>query len=322
MILVGDIGGTKIRFALVEKKGRILLKEEEFFLSSRYDSFEGVLRHYLKNKKKSISQICLGVAGPVLNGRVKTTNLPWTLDAKALQRIFKVEKIDLLNDLEATCLGISLLEEKDYFVLQKGRHFPFANAVVIAAGTGLGEAGLFWRDQELFSIESEGGHADFSPMDFRDWELFCDLKKRYGHVSFERILSREGILSLFSFLQKKAKKQTVFSLNPEQKKDVSKMIIENAVEEKDAIAKETLLWFCSLYGREAGNLALKFLSLGGVYIAGGIAPHIVNIMKESSFVSSFLSKGRFSGLLRKVPIKIILNERAPLLGAAYFSRKN
>ncbi len=322
MILVGDIGGTKVRLALVAGRGKIELKEEEFFFSAQFASFDELLQEYLKKRRGKISRICLGVAGPVLNGQVKATNLPWVVDAKNIQKIGNVEKVDLLNDLEANAYGISVLEEKDFFVLQKGVVRAGANAALISAGTGLGEAGLFWNGKTLIPFASEGGHSDFSPSDEREWELFCELKKHYGHVSYERILSGPGLVFLLSFLQKKQEKKTTASQGHWKERGSSVFILEKALKKEDLLCEEALLWFSSLYGREAGNLALKFLALQGVYIGGGMAPLLPDFLKKSSFVSSFADKGRFSDLLRHIPIKVILNERAPLLGAAIYSRKN
>jgi glucokinase len=323
MILVGDIGGTKVRLGLASKSGKVLIKDEAFFLSCQFSSFEDILQEYLKKKRGKISRVCLGIAGPVIKGRlVKTTNLPWIIDRKNIQKILQVEKVDLLNDLQATAFGLSVLESKDFFVLQRGFVHPEANVALVEAGTGLGEAGLIWSGNQLLPLSSEGGHVDFSPQDAREWELFCELKQTFGHVSCERILSRSGLVLLFSFLQKKEKKKSSLLLNECKERDASFLIIEKAVKEKEPLCQAALDWFCSLYGREAGNLALKFLALRGIYIGGGIAPLIASFLKKSHFLSSFTDKGRFSSLMSRIPVKVILNERAPLLGAAEFSRKH
>ncbi len=322
MILVGDIGGTKVRLAIVSMRGKIELCEEEFFLSRNFSSFEDLLETFLRKTKKKISQACIGVAGPVVGEKMETTNLPWRMDAKKIQKILNARRVDLLNDLEATAYGICMLEEKDFFVLQKGKNNRLGNAALIAAGTGLGEAGLVWKEKEFFPFASEGGHADFSPHDEREWRLFCDLKKKREHVSYESVVSRSGIVSLFSFLLKEKKREAQRSLKKLDKEDLSEAILQHAGGKKDALCEEAVLWFCSLYGREAGNLALKFWALGGVYLAGGIAPQIAQIIKQSDFVSSFHDKGRFAKFLRHIPVQIILNEKAPLLGAAFFARKH
>jgi glucokinase len=321
VILLGDVGGTKVRLALVEEGKELQLMVEETFLSREFASFEQLLKEYLKKGKGNISYACFGVAGPVLKNRVKTTNIPWVVDGKRVQRIVGCKKVILLNDLVANAYGIFALKKQDFWVLQKGKKLLRANGALLSCGTGLGEAGLYWDGKKLCPLPSEGGHVDFSCKDLRDWELFSFLQKKFGHVSQERILSGSGLVQLFLFLSKKKKRKTCLSLKEIKSPELSRYIVEKAKSKEDLLCEEAVLWFCSLWGREAGNMALKFLALGGVFLSGGLAPALAPMMKKSGFLSSFKEKGRFSNLLRNIPIKVILNEKTPLLGAGIYVKR-
>lgn len=313
MILAGDIGGTHTRLALFER-GQLVGVEEKF-PSPQFGSLEEIVLRFLKGKR--VEKACFGVAGPVQEGRSKITNLPWVIDATRLAQAMGMAQVHLLNDLEANAYGIKVLKPSHFYVLQEGRKQK-GNQALIAAGTGLGEAGLFWDGKEHCPFACEGGHTDLAPRNELEVELLFYLKEKFDHVSYERVVSGPGIHSLFAFLVER-KGRTVA---PEVKRAMETQDPSRAITErvgKDPVCTEAVDWFISLYGAEAGNLALKFLSLGGLFIGGGIAPHLVERIKRGGFVSAFLQKGRFKALLESIPISIILNDHAALLGAAYYA---
>lgn len=317
MILAGDIGGTNTRFAFFENGKRV--GEEKKFPSHKYSSLEAVIQEFLQGK--TVQKACFGVAGPVRNGKSKITNLPWIIDASQISKTLHIPRIRLLNDLEANAYGLEALQKDELFLLHKGEKQE-GNQALIAAGTGLGEAGLFWNGKEHIPFPCEGGHTDFAPRDQMEMELLSYLAKKFGHVSYERIVSGPGLLNLFHFLLDTGRKK----LSPEVKEameqsDPSRVISEWGTQNKDDACAYALEWFISLYGAEAGNMALKFLSLGGFYVGGGIAPHLIEKMKAGSFHSAFVDKGRFKELLASIPIWIVLNDNAALLGAARVAEK-
>lgn len=323
MLLVGDIGGTKTRLALFEHKKPIQLIREQRFLSRGYATLDKIIDEFLI-EKIPIEAACFGIAGPVRDDKVDATNLPWFIDGKKLATQFKINKVFLINDLEANAYGLSVLRKEAFFVINKGIEGQNGNQGLLSAGTGLGEAGLFWDGKIHVPFATEGGHASFAPKNELEIELLRFALKKFPHVSYERILSGQGILLLHQFLLHHYKK----SLSPQMEKlfkenDPAKIITEMGLSKEDPICTQTLDLFVSIYGAEAGNLALKFLALGGVFIGGGIAPKIIQKFKESHFVTSFIDKGRFSHLLQSIPIKVVLNDQAALLGAAeYLMRKN
>ena len=316
MILAGDIGGTHTRFALFEG-GRIVVPEQKF-PSQSYSGLEEIVREYLRGKK--IAKACFGVAGPVYEGVCKATNLPWVVDAAQLSKALQIPSVHLLNDLEANAYGLRVLKPNELYLLQKGNQKQKGNQALIAAGTGLGEAALFWDGKEHHPFACEGGHVDFAPRNEKEVELFFYLKKKFSHVSYERVVSGPGIHEIYQFLiekhLEKVSKQTEAEMN---QRDPSAVISERGRLNQDPACVHALDWFLSLYGAEAGNLALKFLSLGGFYVGGGIAPHLSEKMKQGAFVSSFVEKGRFKSLLESIPIWVILNDNAALLGAASYA---
>lgn len=317
MILAGDIGGTNTRLAIFE--GNTILIEEKFS-SKKYQSLEEIVRIFLEKQKKQVSKACFGVAGPVLNGRCQATNLPWVIDVANLRSICHIPSVFLLNDLETKAYGIRMLKKEELFLLQEGKPEQKGNQALIAAGTGLGEAGLYWDGKGHHPFACEGGHVDFAPRDALEIELLVYLQKKFKHVSYERIVSGPGIAILYRFLVETGKEQGSVEIEEAmKKKDPPFVISEWALSHKDPGCLRAIHWFLSLYGAEAGNFALKLLSLGGVYIGGGIAPHLIDQMKEGAFLSSFCSKGRFRSLLEAIPIYVILNDDASLLGAAYFA---
>jgi glucokinase len=301
MILAGDIGGTNTRLALFDG-GNVVLEKK--FKSGSFKSLEEIVSLFLEGKK--ISRACFGVAGPVREGRCQATNLPWMIEAKNLAKTIGIATVSLLNDLEAKAYGLRCMKKEDYFVLHLGKRQE-GNQAMIAAGTGLGEAGLYWDGKEHHPFACEGGHVDFAPRNPLEIELLQYLQKKHQHVSYERIVSGPGIYTLYEFFAK-------------GKKNPSIMTPQDVTTSKDPVALQAVDLFLSLYGAESGNLALKFLSLGGFFIGGGIAPFLKDAMK-GSFLSSFMDKGRFKPLLESIPIYVILNDDASLLGAAYFAAR-
>lgn len=318
MILVGDVGGTHTRLALFEK-GQTLVGKEEIFQNHQYKSLEEIGQFFLKNRR--VEKGCFAVAGPVRGGKCKMSNLPWLLDAAKIGHALHISEVYLLNDLEANAYGLKGLKKEDLFVLHQGIQ-QVGNQALISAGTGLGEAGLFWDGKEHRPFACEGGHTDFAPRNALEIELLLYLQKKFGHVSYERVVSGPGLHSLFQFLIDTGRHSCSPALKKEMEERAPSIVIsEWGSRDRDAACAQALHWFLSLYGAEAGNVALKFLSLGGIYISGGIAPHLVKQIKEGNFYSSFIDKGRFKGVLESIPISIVLNENTPLLGAVYYATK-
>lgn len=316
MILAGDIGGTHTRLAFFEKGKKLV---ETKFLSQKYSRLEDIVREFLSSHKQKISRACFGVAGPVRNGKCKTTNLPWTVDALELSENLQIQNVYLLNDLEANAYSIKGLKKEELFVLQKGEK-GVGNQALIAAGTGLGEAGLFWDGREHHPFACEGGHCDFAARTEEEFSLFLYLSKKFDHVSYERVVSGPGLYSIFQFLIETKRAPFSSEVKDAMKtQDPAKVVSDFGMKNRDVACSLALDWFSSLYGAEAGNLALKFLPLGGLYIGGGIAPHILQRLQEGAFLSSFLGKGRFRKILETVPVFVILNDDTALLGAAAYA---
>lgn len=316
-VLSGDIGGTKTRLAVISVSGVQTNIAREVTCSSRdYATFEALLGNFLSDSEIP-NCAAFGVAGPVHGGVAQTTNLPWRIDADALQQQFGFAQCTLLNDLEATAYGLPALGEDDLLTLQAGAPDARGNAAVIAAGTGLGEAGLYWDGQRHHPFATEGGHASFSPSDERDFALLCHLQQQHTHVSWERVVSGMGLISLHEFLRLYRQIAVPSWLAEEIRSgDAAAAIAQAAHSGRDEICLETLTWFVRLYGAEAGNLALKVMSRGGMYIGGGIAPKILPLLKQGAFLDAFLNKGRMRPLLEAMPVSVILNDRAALFGAA------
>ncbi len=323
MILAGDIGGTKTNLALFEIENGKLEKQLQWqFASREFSSFSDVISAFEKESSTfDIDGACFGIAGPVINGRCRTTNLPWDINTVDLQKHLNIDKVRLMNDLEATAYGMLYLNDDEFINLNPTGRKVEGNRAVIAAGTGLGEAILYHDGSEYNPIGTEGGHCDFAPVTTQQDELLKWMRNRYpGHVSFERILSGPGIYMLYEFLS-----ETNFAPQPSsmlqlsQNEDKSAMVSKCALKERDPLCLEALRLFAEIYGAEAGNLALKSLSLGGVYIGGGIAPKILPILTNHYFMDGFVSKGRFEELLRGMEVKIALNQETALLGAAHFA---
>ncbi len=319
-VMAGDIGGTKTRLAIFEVAGRRLEGVvERTYPSREYTSLEEIVQVFVDDTGARADDACFGIAGPVRGGRSETTNLPWVVDGTEMGGELGIGSVFLLNDLEATAWGISALAEEDFHVLSQGAADAVGNRTVIAAGTGLGEAGLYWDGTSHRPFGSEGGHADFSPSNQLEFSLLEFLAKRYGGVSWERVVSGPGLTNVYDFLLAQRKARAPSWLAEEMLgSDPAAVIASAALAAKDAICVEALDLFVKLYGAEAGNHALKLMATGGVYIGGGIAPKILEWLKAPGFLETFWAKGRMERLMRSMPVKVILNDRAALYGPAVY----
>jgi glucokinase len=322
MILAGDIGGTNTRIALFDQDagGRLRLARERIYPSREHKGLDDIVKAFLAGEAATATSACFGVAGPVLHGRANASNLAWIIDAEQLARETAIQNVCLINDLEAHAYGINDVDSGDVITLNPGQ--PRAgNAALIAAGTGLGEAGLFWDGTQHRAFAGEGGHADFAPGNDLERELHGYLMKKYGHVSWERVLSGPGIVNIYDFLRDSRTEPEPAWLNEQLAgvPDPAVLISQYGLEGKAAICSRTLDIFASAYGAEAGNLALQLLAVGGVYVSGGIAGKLLAKLKGPLFMEAFVDKGRMQPLLESVPVKVIVNEHIGLLGAARYA---
>ena len=324
MLLAGDIGGTNTRLALYEYKRPLKLIKEHRFLSSNFSSLSSAIKSFLKDEKDKLEAASFGVAGPVKNGRCQATNIPWLIDIHEIAKDLNISKAYLLNDLEANAYGIELLKENEIYTLNEGDKEVIGNACIVAAGTGLGEAGMYFDGKRLKPFACEGGHADFAPQNDLEIDLLKFLQKKYGHVSYERIVTGPGIYNLYEFLVESELEPRDESLEKELKEHAEPQVVitQKGVNKDNKTCERVINWFISIYGAEAGNAALKFFALGGVYMGGGIAPRMIDKLKEGSFMKAFADKGRFSKLMMSMPVKIILNDRTALIGACNFALLN
>lgn len=319
MLLCGDIGGTKTKLALCERHAPRAPTRVATFADAGRRDFGEILTTYLAGDDVEIEAACFGVAGPVIGARVETTNLPWVLDANALAGQLGAP-VYLLNDLEVLAYGVSVLDESSWAVLNPGPDVQHGTRAVIAAGTGLGEAGLVWSDGGWLALPSEGGHADFGPRNDREIALLRYLQGLYDHVSYERIVSGPGLANVFAYLRDVERQAVPAALAAAARgADAPAAISNAALVDETGIAVAALDLFVSIYGAEAGNLALKLKALGGVYIGGGIAPKILPKLQDGTFLSSFLDKGRFAEFLAQVPVRVVLESNVALFGAACYA---
>ncbi|MGR8980278.1 MAG: glucokinase [Gammaproteobacteria bacterium] len=323
MILAGDIGGTKTVLSLLTRddNGSMTCLQEQTFSSRSFPAFDDILAAFLP-ADASIHSACFGIAGPVVNQRCQTTNLPWLIDGAALKKRLDTSKVKLLNDLEAMALGMLYLPEHELLELNPNALLQEGNIAVIAAGTGLGEAILYWDGNKHHPMATEGGHSDFAARNDQQDRLLAYLRKIYpAHVSCERIISGPGFSRLYDFLCGEG-----FAPPCPNVPDISSVLDRNEVISRlgiageDPLCTEAVRLFVELYGAETGNLALKSLANGGVYIGGGIASKILPAMQKGQFIEAFKAKGRFFSLLDTVSVKLSLNPRTPLIGAInYFN---
>lgn len=321
MLLAGDIGGTKTNLAFFAPEDNLKKPlAEATFPSAHYASLEALVQEFQALHQMPIEHASFGVAGPVVAGRATITNLPWVLEEKHLKQALNIPSVSLLNDLTAIAYGVPYLEKADLHILNAGHAVQEGAIAVVAPGTGLGEAFLIWQGQRYYAHMSEGGHADFAPADTLQLELLRYLHMRYKHVSFERVCSGRGLPNIYAFLKEAghASEPAWLAKQLAQAPDPTPVIVNNALDPTHAceICTQTVELFVSILGAEAGNLALKVLATGGVYLSGGIPPRILPFLSEGRFMQAFLHKGRLSDILIPVPVAVILNPNIALLGAA------
>ncbi len=347
MILAADIGGTKVHVALFDwKEERVEPAHMRTFASTDFETFEDLLEEFLgpadghsdaeredptpdgqasepsaepaaTPERPSIEAACFGVAGPVVENRVRTTNLPWVLDGNEIAKRFAIPYVRLLNDLEATAYGLLILRPEELEVLNPGIP-PKSNQAIglIAAGTGLGEAILFWDGVRYQPLPSEGGHADFAPNSDLEIDLLRYLRGSYLHVSYERVLSGAGLHAIYEFLRDTKKNEPTWLAERLKAEDPAATIAETGLKKQADIVVQALDLFASIYGAEAGNLALKTMAVNGIYLGGGIAPKLLSKLKDGTFMRAFAAKGRYKRLLSSIPVRVIMNQHTALLGAA------
>jgi glucokinase len=322
MILAGDIGATRTRLAAFQTEGNRLQRVvEKTYKSQQHGGLAEIITEFVNGEGIPVHSACFGVAGPVRAGKSKISNLPWTIDCRELAAQLKLASVGLINDLEAYAYGIDALESKDFVTVGEGVEDAEGNRVVIAARTGLGVAGLYWDGFRHHPFPCEGGHADFAPKNDLEAELAQYLRKKYDHVSCERILSGPGIKNIYDFLRDAGKAEEPAWLAKQMKDapDAPALISQLALEKKAGICEQTLNIFVGVYGSEAGNCALNFLATGGVFIGGNIAAKNASRMQDPVFMKSFLGKGRMSALLADIPVKIVVNDDAGIIGAARYT---
>jgi len=323
MFLAGDIGGTKTNLALYAyKDDKLCLEESASFPSKDHKTLVEIVRLFLgEGDAHHVRHACFGVAGPVKDGAVQVTNLPWCVDAAEIQAELRFQRVSLLNDLEANAYGIRTLTAKELLPINpKGDPQQVGNQALISAGTGLGEAGLIWDGLTHRPFASEGGHASYAPNSSIGDELLIFLRKEHGHVSWERVLSGMGMRNLYRFFRERSGIPEPAWLTEEiSKGDLAAITTQLGLAKKDPVCVEALEAFTRIYGAEAGNLALKMLALGGVYIGGGIAPKMLEKIQSDTFLEAFFHKGRLRPLLETIPIYVILNDKTALQGAAWYA---
>jgi glucokinase len=320
MILAGDIGGTKTNIALFETNGSEVgsVIRQQKFPSGRYDSLEAILAEFIGEAESTFTAACFGIAAPVIQSNAKTPNLNWTVKSESLAQLLKIDRVGLINDLEATAYGIPALTASQLLTLNAGEAKPDGHRALIAAGTGLGMAGIFYREGHYYPIPSEGGHADYAPRTPIEIELLTYLTKKFGgHVSYERVLSGPGLFNVYSFLRDSGDfKEPSWLAEQIQSGDKTAAVSVAALENKSELAVRALDMFVSAYGAMSGNLALLMMASGGLYVGGGIAPKIREKLKDGTFMKAFTDKGRFSAVLANMPVHIILEDKTALFGAA------
>ena len=321
MVLAGDVGGTKTVLAVLEpgtgQSPRMTIVREATLPSREIDTLEGAVEAFLLGAPRlTVRAACVGVAGPVIDGRCVATNLPWEVHERRLAAAVHAPT-RLINDLEAAAHGVLTLPADKFLTLQEGKPKPGANMALIAAGTGLGEALMIADGQDFRVVPSEGGHADFAPHDEAQIDLLRFLRAEFGHVSWERVLSGPGLHSIYRFLQMRAGHAAPEWLRERlQREDPGTVVGEVGLAGRDPVCAEALDMFVTIYGAESGNLALEVLALGGVIIGGGIAPKIQAKLADGRFIAAFRAKGRLDALLSSIPVRVTLDPRAPLWGAA------
>jgi glucokinase len=320
MILAGDVGGTKVSLALFDfTNGNLKHLRDQQFAAKQYAGLEEIVKEFVASEK--VTSACFGVPGPVRDGRLRLTNLPWTLDSRELARNLKIDFVFLINDLQANGYGIAELGQDQIYTLSEGDARQVGNRGLISAGTGLGEAFLVWDGRDFVPYPSEGGHSDFAARNEDEIDLLRFLRQKYnGRISFERVVSGQGLTNIYEFLRDgRGLEEPLWLAERMRQEDPNAVITESALKAKSQLCEKTLDMFVSAYGAEAGNLALKVLSVGGLYVGGGIAPRILEKLKDGTFMKAFTDKGRLSQLLVNIPVRVILESRTALFGAAAYA---
>jgi glucokinase len=320
MILAGDVGGTKVDLGLFDfTEGKLAHAREKRYPAREYSGLEEIVREFMGSDHATAA--CFGVPGPVREGRLRLTNLPWTLDSRELAADLDIDYVFLINDLEANGYGISELNSKQIYTLSEGDASQIGNRALISAGTGLGQCFLVWDGRHYKPYPSEGGHCDFAPRNEDEIDLLRFLRQKYnGRISFERVVSGQGFMNIYEFLRDvRGIEEPTWLAERMLQEDPNAVITELAMAAKSEICEKTADMFVSAYGAEAGNLALKMLSVGGLYVGGGIAPRILEKLKDGTFMKAFTDKGRLSQLLVNTPVRVILESRTALIGAAAYA---
>jgi glucokinase len=321
MILAGDVGGTKVDLGLYDfTNGKLQRTRDKVYRAKDYPGLEVIVKEFLSADK--VTAACFGVPGPVRDGRLRLTNLPWTLDSRELSAGLDIPHVFLINDLEANGYGIAELSPDQIYTLAEGDPSQTGNRALIAAGTGLGQGLLIWNGHSHVPYPSEGGHVDYAPRNEDEIDLLRFLKQKYnGRVSYERVVAGMGLTNIYEFLRevRGVDEPNWLAERMAAAADPNSVITEMALSAKSEICEKALDMFVSAYGAEAGNLALKVLAVGGLYVGGGIAPRILEKLKDGTFMKAFTDKGRLSQLLIHMPVRIILESRAAQLGAAAYA---
>lgn len=321
-VLVGDIGGTHARLAVMSIDGaHWKIQRQQDYRSADFPGLPAVVRAFTATLEKVPDRACFGVACPVNDGICRLTNLEWVVDASRLSQEVGVARAGLVNDFHAVALALPLLAEDDLVVLQAGQPVAHGAMAIIGAGTGLGQSLLVWDGKAYQVLPSEGGHADFAPRSRLEAQLFVYLLERFGHVSYERLLSGPGLVNLYRFLVDSGIGTEQRAVRAEMEDgDPAAVISRHGLEGTDAVCVRALDLFAEIYGAQAGNLALTVRAEGGVYLAGGIAPVILEKLRDGTFLQAFTGKGRMASLLERVPVRVIVNPNTGLIGAAAAAR--
>jgi len=322
-VLAVDIGGTKTHLGLyVRGKKRPRLKIIRTFVSRDVPDVETALERFLESVSVPVSGVCIGVAGPVMNGRAHGTNLPWYISENRIRKRFGWRRVRLINDLTATAVAVPLLSQGETLPLNKTKVRKKGNRVLVAPGTGLGTALIVCENGRYIPVASEGGHADFSPNTETESELWRYLHRRFGHVSVERVLTGSGLYNIYQWLAAFRRYRTPEWLRQRLKQmDPARAITECALDDRDPLCVDSLNMFVSIFGAVAGNLALTGMATGGVYLGGGIPPKILPVLKKRIFMDAFVNKGRLKSVMQGIGVRVILNDKAALLGAAHVAHE-
>ncbi|HTV82780.1 MAG TPA: glucokinase [Acidobacteriaceae bacterium] len=323
MILAGDVGGTKVELALYGfEHGQLVHVRDTRFPAQEFHGLEEIVRSFLSEREApEITAACFGVPGPVRGGRLRLTNLPWVLDSRELSTDLGIQHLFLINDLEANGYGIPELKPEQILTLNEGDPAAVGNRALVSAGTGLGEGVLVWNGKTHVPMASEGGHCDFAARNGEEVELLAYLRKKLeGRVSWERVVSGQGVTNIYTFLRDvRGMEEPAWLKERMAVEDPNAVIGEVGELCTSELCAKTLEMFVSAYGAEAGNMVLKVLATGGMYLGGGIAPKIVKTMRGGAFMRAFTDKGRMTELLVQAPVHIILESRCALMGAAAFA---